>query len=214
MSTPAPRTWIYFLPQESFNSLSAEDIGKATKINRYTVDSSNTLRGMDVTDFKPSAEIVRVCSNEPIGACSHALAGCTQHLHYTSEFQRDRLLSISAKEIPASEKPVTVLIPIRKSDAWWNLGHNRRFDYMNGSSTHRGHTKIGEEYASLIFRQLMHSRYMDAAKRPYDFLTYFEFRDAERDWFKSLLRSLRDETINSEWAMVEMEQEIWMRKVE
>jgi len=39
----------------------------------------------------------------------------------------------------------------------------------------------------------MHSRYLDSSKRPYDFLTYFEFPDAGSEWFKTLLLRLRDE---------------------
>ncbi len=106
------------------------------------------------------------------------------------------------------------MIPIRKSDAWWNLGHNARAEFLNGSRYLRGHTAIGEEYASLIFRQLLHSRYLDSSKKPYDFLTYFEFHDSNRDWFKTLLERLRDEKLNPEWQYVEMEQEVWMRKME
>ena len=210
MPTPPPRTWIYFFPLEE----SAAHAASASKINRYRVDSINSVRGESVADFKPGDEIVRMCSIDPLGAQPSILVGCTQHLHFTSDAQRDKLLAISAKEIPATETPITVLIPIRKSDAWWSLGHNARADYMNGSAAYRGHTAIGEEYASKIFRQLIHSRYLDSAKRPYDFLTYFEFPESNRDAFTRLLQRLRDESLNPEWAHVEMEQEIWMRKVE
>ena len=216
MPVPPPRTWVYFFSNADVEIYGALECSKTAKINRYRIDSSNVLRGESVTDFAPGAEIVRVCSNEPLDGCAErpqALCGCTQHLHYTSDAQRERLVSISAKEIPPVENPVTVLIPIRKSESWWSRGQNARAGFLNGSSTHRGHTAIGEEYATLIFRQLLHSRYLDSSKKPYDFLTYFEFPEAATPWFKSLLKQLRDETLNPEWAFVEMEQEIWMRKV-
>ncbi|MEI6234257.1 MAG: chlorite dismutase family protein [Planctomycetota bacterium] len=211
MVPPAPRTWIYFLLSKSAGALT---LPAGARINRYAVTASHLHRGESVTGLNPGDEICRICSNEPIPVPPNTLSGCTQHLHYTSDAQRDRLLSISAKEIPASEKPVTVLIPIRKSDTWWNLAHNLRADHMNGTHTHRGHTKAAEEYAPMIFRQLIHSRYMDTSKRPYDFLTYFEFPDLNTAPFKSLLQTLRDEFVNPEWAHVEMEQEVWMRKVD
>lgn len=213
MTTPAPRTWIYFLSQADFNQIGSANSAKITKINRYHIDSVAMIRGESVTDFKPGAEIVRLNASEPLDNCAHALAGCTQHLHYTSDVQRDRLLAISLKEIPASEQPLTVLIPIRKADSWWNLGHNTRWKNMNGSASHRGHNAIGEDYAPQIFRQLIHSRYVDSSKRPYDFLTYFEFPASNREAFQSLLHKLRDETLNPEWAHVEMEQELWMLKI-
>lgn len=217
MPTPPPRTWVCFFANDDLKNDSALHSSKAAKVSLYRVDSSNVLRGDAVADFKPGAEIVRVCSNEPLPGCverTQVLSGCTQHLHYTSDMQRERLVAISAKEIPASEKPITVLIPIRKSDAWWSMGQNARAEFMNGANSYRGHTPIGEEYASLIFRQLLHARYLDSSKKSYDFLTYFEFRDADREWFKGLLKRLRDEVLNPEWAFVEMEQEIWMKKVE
>ncbi len=214
MATPPPRTWVYFSSNDAVEIFGALQLPKEAKVSRYCVDSSNVLRGDAVANFKPGAEIVRVCSNEPLDGHLRALSGCTQHLHYTSDMQRERLVAISAKEIPAAEKPITVLIPIRKSDAWWSMGQNARAEFMNGGNTQPGHTPIGEEYASLIFRQLLHARYLDSSKKPYDFLTYFEFRDTDREGFKSLLNRLRDEEINPEWAFVEMEQEIWMRKME
>ena len=213
MPTPAPRTWIYFLSLEGFSHVESSDSAKITKINRYRIDSVAQIRGESVTDFKPGAEIVRVNASEPLIHCQYALAGCTQHLHYTSDVQRDRLLDISLKEIPPNEQPLAVLIPIRRADSWWNLGHNTRWMNMNGSASHRGHNAIGEDFAPQIFRQLVHSRYLDSSKRPYDFLTYFEFQPSARETFNSLLHKLRDIASNPEWAHVEMEQEIWMRKM-
>ena len=214
MPTPPPRTWIYFFQGDTFTNSSAPPLSAASKINRYRVEALNSIRGEPVAFFNPGAEILRVCANDPLSACSESLADCTQHLHFTSDAQLTRLLAISAKEIPATEQPVTVLIPIRKSDAWWNLGHDARAELMNGSTTLRGHTAIGEDFAPQIFRQLILSRYLDSSRRPYDFLTYFEFPEASRDAFTTLLSRLRDETLNPEWAYVDMEQEIWMRKVE
>jgi hypothetical protein len=172
-------------------------------------------RGEAVADFKPGAQIVRVASEIPLSHRANpmrVLSGVTQHLHYTSAAQRERLASISAKEFPASEHVHAVLIPIRKSDVWWNMGFHDRAEFLNGTRYKRGHTAIGEEYAALIYRQLLHSRYLDSSRKPYDFLTYFEFTDENTDWFKALLQKLRDIELNPEWEYVDMEQEIWMRK--
>jgi len=60
---------------------------------------------------------------------------------------------------------------------------------------------------------LLHARYLDSSKKNYDFLTYFEFKDSEKESFEALLKKLRDTALNSEWQFVDNEQEIWMRKI-
>jgi hypothetical protein len=59
---------------------------------------------------------------------------------------------------------------------------------------------------------LYHSRYLPEASN-YDFLTYFEFRDADAPAFRGLLAELRDVKRNPEWRYVEREFEIWMTKL-
>ncbi|MEP6963827.1 MAG: chlorite dismutase family protein, partial [Acidobacteriota bacterium] len=97
-----------------------------------------------------------------------------------------------------------VLIPIRKSAQWWQMAHDERGHHFHGEA---GHTAIGAPYADKIFRKLYHARYLGSR---FDFLTYFEFPAAEEAAFRALLGELR---ATPEWAYVEEEIEVWMRKV-
>jgi hypothetical protein len=208
MANPSPRNWIYFLSTLAGGSIQSAQ--NPPRIDRYRFEAMTQVRGERVADLTPGQELVRLNYAAPTQVAGAILCGSTQHLQYANGAQRDHLAAVSAPEFPASEDTVAVLIPIRKSAAWWNLAHDQRLAYFNASAHGEGHTAIGERYARRIYRQLLHSRYL--FKLPYDFVTYFEFRTEHTNDFKALLANLRDETLNPEWAYVEMEQEIWLRK--
>ena len=129
------------------------------------------------------------------------LRGVVQHLHYTTLEERTDLTARSRAELAPGA--TAVLIPIRKSAAWWALAHDQR-----GEHFHRRHTPIGAPYVERIFRKLYHARYLGS---PYDFLTYFEFPPEEADYFRRLLAELR---ATPEWQdHVEHEHEVWLTKL-
>lgn len=100
-----------------------------------------------------------------------------------------------------------VLIPVRKSEAWWALPDaERRAHFGDGA----GHTHTGLPYIGKIHRKLYHSRGIGLG---YDFVTYFEFLPDDAGSFRELLAGLRDPIGNSEWRYVEAEWEIWMTKL-
>jgi len=211
MLAPPPRNWVYFL-----NS-AAEELRHSAQISarrtHYVVESSVVVRGESVASMVAGAELTRLFCDSPIAGLNDVLlAGSSQHLQYANAAQRDHLAAVSAKEFSAGATTRAVIIPIRKNAAWWRLAHDERLAFFNPSPGKEGHTTIGERYAGRIFRQLLHARY-DAAKPPYDFVTYFEFNEADTSAFTALLGELRDETLNPEWRYVEMEQEFWLRKV-
>ena len=138
--------------------------------------------------------------------------GVTQHLQYTSNAQRQKLDERSISELEPSGDTTAVLIPIGKSEAWWKLAQDQRQAHFQRTNTHEGHTAIALKYADRVFRKLYHSRYLNAALN-YDFLTYFEFKDAHEEDFRTLLAELRDTGGNPEWAYVDLEFEIWMTKI-
>lgn len=131
--------------------------------------------------------------------------GSTQHLVYTDAATRAELTQLSR----GPSGPVAVLIPIRKSAAWWALGQDeRQAHFTPGRSP--GHTALGRAFAARIYRRLYHARYLP--RSAWDFLTYFEFPDAERDAFRELLTQLRNTQQNPEWGFVEHEVELWLRR--
>ena len=199
------RTWVLFAAGPGVSAGRFLNTGRA---NLYRVESVAGNAG----GISPGWEMLRVESEwpleEPTAGDVISFRGAIQHLQYTSETQLADLNARSRAELPPSSDTTAVLIPIRKSAAWWQQAHDRRAAHFH---TSEGHTAIGGRYAERVFRRLYHSRYL--APRPYDFLTYFEFHASERDAFRALLAELRDPLLNPEWGFVEAEFEVWMTKV-
>jgi chlorite dismutase len=138
--------------------------------------------------------------------------GVTEELHYTSPAQRGKLDKYSRPELDPSEQTTAVLIPVAKSPEWWHLTQDERQAYFQQTRTSQGHTTIGLPYVDRIYRRLYHSRHLPKPSK-YDFLTYFEFRDADAPAFRELLAKLRDVKRNPEWRYVNREFEVWMTKL-
>lgn len=146
-----------------------------------------------------------------VSQCGRPLIGVTQRLRYTTADQQAELLRAPAQPVDASGTSVAVLIPIAKSDAWWELPHDERQRHFLQTERTEGHTAIGLRYADRIYRKLYHSRYIHPPQG-FDFLTYFEFPEDLAEDFRALLSNLRDPELNPEWAFVKREIEIWLRK--
>ena len=151
---------------------------------------------------------MRVESEKSLLAHEAGLAGVTGHVLYTNQEARAALGRISAKE----SGPMAVLIPIRKSAAWWAMAQDERTSMFCGAERGAGHHAVGVEYASRIFRRLYQARWLPESR--WDFLTYFEFPADERAAFVELLQKLRDPRVNPEWEFVEAEVECWMQRVD
>jgi chlorite dismutase len=91
------------------------------------------------------------------------------------------------------------LIPITKSDAWWELAQDERRRILEESSRH---IATGLEYLPAIARRLHHGRDLG---EPFDFLTWFEFAADDAAAFDELVQRLR---ATEEWRFVEREIDI------
>jgi hypothetical protein len=210
-------TWAYFL--EASDKASVEKLFGSRKqsLTLYLVDKIEAIRGDAGLSIKPGATLVRVETAARLAAPGDAkaptllLQGVPQHLEYMSKAQRDKLSS--RPEFPASKDTVAVVIPIRKSAAWWALAHDERGVHFQQTEGKKGHTAIGVPYVDRIHRKLYHTRYA-VETRDHDFITYFEFDRKHTDDFKQLLAGLRDTEKNPEWKFVDHEYEIWMTKME
>ena len=202
-------SWAYFLADSSLDSIDPE-----VRVNRYEVTRIVPVIGeAALPSLKSLTRIESARRPLPVDALPpHLLSGVTQHLQYTDAEQRRELLRGAAVELPPSPDTVTVVIPIRKSDAWWSLATDQRIAHFQRSQNREGHTAIGLRHVSRIFRRLYHSRYLESAPA-FDFVTYFEFKEEHTPDFLDLLRSLRDVDQNPEWGFVDAEVELWMRKV-
>lgn len=161
--------------------------------------------------------LLRLESSRPpiLPGCDPAFEfrGTAQHQQYTAGSQRAELDSIGP--FPNSSDLHCVLIPIHKTADWWQLPADVRGGFFHRGGEHHQHAAIGAPYAKRIHRRLFHSRYGGGAEAPipYDFLTYFEFQESELSAFQDLLAGLRDTSRNPEWAYVDGEFEIWMRRL-
>ncbi|AMJ63433.1 chlorite dismutase family protein [Bosea sp. PAMC 26642] len=132
------------------------------------------------------------------------LRGAISNTRYAT---RDEVAMLGARQggLERPEARSAVLIPILKSQAWWDLAQDERRAIFEETSRH---TRIGLDYLPAIARRLHHSRDLGEA---FDFLTWFEFapeHEADFDEMTARLRSTR------EWEYVEREVEIRLTRTE
>lgn len=222
-TTPSERTWVLFVASADEHLLHETAGRQNARVSKYRVDAITPVIGKVPAGLAPGWGVVRIESETPIQLLEEfqstskgriiTFRGVTENLHYTSETQRQELNARSGEELEPSHETTAVLIPIGKSLKWWQLAQDQREAYFQTSDRYKGHTEIGLSYVDRVFRKLYHSRYI-GTPAPYDFLTYFEFNDHHRDDFKKLLNELRDTARNPEWSYIELEYEIWMKKIE
>lgn len=102
---------------------------------------------------------------------------------------------------PAARR--AAFIPIKKSAAWWDLAQDERRAIFEETSHH---TSIGLQYLPAVARQLYHARDLG---EPFDFLTWFEYADADAEAFEDLVTRLRE---TREWHFVEREIDIRLER--
>jgi hypothetical protein len=210
-------TWGYFLAAPDKASVEKLFGDRKQSLTLYRVDKIEAVRGEAGLGIKVGSTLVRVETAAKLASSGEAkvptllLQGVPQHLEYMTNTQRDKLSS--RPEFPPSKNTIAVVIPIRKSAAWWALAHDERSVHFQQTEGKKGHTAIGAPYVDRIHRKLYHTRYA-VETRDHDFITYFEFDRKHTNDFKRLLTSLRDTEQNPEWKFVDREYEIWMTKVE
>jgi hypothetical protein len=218
MASDSAWTWGYFFAADkaAVQNLAGK---RKQSLSLYRVDKLVAILGKPGVDLQPGASLVRVetaAKLPPLGPGAKAtllFQGVPQHLEYTTKAQRDALANQSRAELPASRDTVTVIIPIRKTAAWWALPVDERMAHFQKSAARPGHTAIGADYVDRIYRKLYHTRYA-VENADHDFITYFEFEREHENVFQTLCAKLRDTRQNPEWNFVDHEYEIWMTKVE
>ena len=123
------------------------------------------------------------------------LRGTNGHMRYVQRHEQQALAAIQ-EGLGRAEATLAALIPIRKSDAWWNLAQDERRAILEESSHH---ISTGLKYLPAIARRLYHSRELG---EPFDFLTWFEYAPEHSHLFEELTDRLR---ATEEWRYVERE---------
>lgn len=159
------------------------------------------IEGMDAVagDSLPRAARLSVqmgvAAMDQIPGAIWTLRGVTSNERYVTRREHDDLV---ARQEPLG-RPGSVraaLIPIKKSEGWWELAQDERRRIFEETSHH---VAIGLEYLPGVARRLHHGRDLG---EPFDFLTWFEFAPEEAAGFEELVQRLR---ATEEWAYVERE---------
>jgi hypothetical protein len=195
-----PRTWARFCAPAT-----SPPPAPTTKVDRYRIESIRAWSGAPVAGLAAGDAFVRLESTLELPAGGGDLVGVTQELRYTRAAERPDLVS---RPFPVPDA-VCVMIPLSKSEAWWQMSQDER-DAMFRGATRPGHVETGLPYSRAIARKLYHCRALPGAG--FDFLTYFEFAPADQPKFEALLAGLRDPKRNPEWTFVERETEIWLSR--
>jgi len=129
---------------------------------------------------------------------SWVLQSFTSNVRYA---MRDEVTALRAVQpvLNRSEAISAVLIPIKKTVAWWEMAQDERRAIFEEQSHH---TAVGLDYLPEVARRLMHCRDLG---EPFDFLTWFEFAPEHTKAFDELLMRMR---ASKEWEYVEREVEV------
>ncbi|MDN5684828.1 chlorite dismutase family protein [Corynebacterium glyciniphilum] len=126
------------------------------------------------------------------------LRGTTSYKRYTRREEQEAL-DAKQPQLGRPEAPRAALIPITKSDAWWQLAQDERRDLLEESSHH---IAVGLEYLPAVARQLYHGHDLG---EPFDFLAWFEYAPQDAPAFEELVDRLRT---TPEWGYVERDVDI------
>jgi hypothetical protein len=134
---------------------------------RWAIERIDVVAGAGLA---PAARLTVVegaaVPNAPDGA-TWVLRGATSDERYVTRREHDAL---AARQEPLGRPASTraALIPITKSEAWWELAHDERRRILEERSHH---IATGLEYLPGIARRLHHGRDLG---EPFDFFTWVE----------------------------------------
>jgi len=145
-----------------------------------------------------AARLARIEGARAIAAAAWALRGTTSNERYVTRAEKEAL---RAAQPPLGRPDSTraALIPVRKSAAWWDLAQDERRRILEERSRH---VSIGLRYLPAVARRLYHCRDLG---EPFDFLTWFEYAEADAERFEELVGELRR---SPEWEYVEREVDV------
>jgi len=153
-----------------------------------------------IGDGLPSAQHLAVYEGpySPPSSAGWTLKGFTSNERYVERHERVALTSVQ-QPLGRAAATCAALIPIRKTEAWWELTQDERRAVLEQRSHH---IEIGLGYLPAVARRLHHCR--DLAE-PFDFLTWFEYAPADAAAFDELVVLLRG---TEEWSFVDREVDI------
>lgn len=170
----------------------------------WAVERIETVAGVPLEPVSRLEMIESPATHGLNGRSAWVLRGVTSNDRYASRGEQDAFVS---KQEPLGRMASTraALIPITKSEAWWELPQDERRRIFEESSHH---VATGLEYLPAVARRLHHGRDLS---EPFDFLTWFEFAAEDAARFEDLVNKLR---ATEEWVYVEREVDIRLAREE
>ena len=153
----------------------------------------------------PDASYLEVRTGSVVTSPSGAvwvLKGATSHERYVTREEKQRLASVQPS-LGRAEATLAALIPVKKSDEWWQLPQDERRGIFESRSRH---IETGLQYLPAIARRLHHSYDLG---EPFDFLTWFEYAPRHAEAFEELVSRLRE---TEEWKYVIREVDVRLQR--
>jgi chlorite dismutase len=162
---------------------------------RWVVERIEAVVG---TSLAPAERIDVLAGAASHGGCGNAvwtLRGVASNERYVTR-EEHQALAVRQQGLGRPAATRAALIPITKSEAWWDLPQDERRRIFADASRH---VALGLDVLPAVARRLHHSRDLG---EPFDFLTWFEYAPHDADTFERLVERLRD---TEEWRYVERE---------
>jgi hypothetical protein len=162
---------------------------------KWSIERLETVAGSPLAPAGRLEVVEGSGATGPAGDAVWVLRGVTSNERYITSSEHREL---AARQQPLGRAGSTraALIPVTKSEAWWDLAQDERRRIFEESSHHLA---AGLEYLPAVARRLHHGRDLG---EPFDFLTWFEFAPEHAAAFDELVRRLRE---TEEWTFVERE---------
>lgn len=148
----------------------------------------------------PEVARLAVDSGDSAQAPVFCLRGVVSNDRYVTRSEKSELMAVQ-ELLGRPESTRGALIPIKKSQAWWDLTQDERRAIFEERSAH---IQLGKRALPNVARRLHHCRDLGTAE-PFDFLTWFDFSVEDEPRFDELLVALR---ATEEWRYVEREVEV------
>jgi hypothetical protein len=174
------------------------------KAGEWSVVSARTIVGDPLPAVDRLAIVAGAVTTRPEGT-SWVLRGVTSNARYLHRDEKDHLVKTQAA-LGRPTSTMAALIPIRKNAKWWDLTQDERRAIFEEKSRHNA---IGIKYLPGVARRLHHCRDLTEAE-PFDFLTLFDYSQAEAAAFDDLVAALR---ATEEWKYVDREIDLRLVKV-
>lgn len=154
------------------------------------------------------------------GGAVETLQGVQRPRSYTSHAMVQYAYANALPPKPGAQLPMGVVTPLNKAAAWWAMDWMRRESFFlprydeHGTIVAKGHALVADAGIACITRRNIHHPAGYGHVDGYDFVSYFEFAEADVPTFRTVMAGLRDTVENPEWAYVQEGPEWWGRRVQ